>query len=219
MIDAFDAARDRGAGQPRRPRVVAQPGRARLPLDQALPPLHLGRPRADVRGRRRRGRRPQLGARDDRQGRARPARGADRDGGALRRGAAATRSASSSCTTTCCGSRRSATTTSRAARTRRSRRPAARASTSSCAATCTAATSRASRWRRRAARDPDGHRLVVASAGTATSSRGRKENAGVNFYNWVTVDADSFTVAERLFDAAAGTFQRGAPDDVHTRNR
>ena len=52
-----------------------------------------------------------------------------------------------------------------------------------------------------------GHRLVVASAGTATSSRGRAENAGANFYNWITVGPDAFSVAERRFDAGAGTFR------------
>ena len=54
--------------------------------------------------------------------------------------------------------------------------------------------------------DPDGHRIVVATAGTATSSRGRKENAGANLYNWITVGPDAFTVAERRFDPAAETF-------------
>ena len=57
------------------------------------------------------------------------------------------------------------------------------------------------------AADRDGHTLVVASAGTATSSRGRKENAGANFYNWVDVGADAFTVRERRFDAAAEAFR------------
>ena len=55
------------------------------------------------------------------------------------------------------------------------------------------------------ASDP-GHRIVVASAGTATSSRGRAENAGANFYNWVTVGAETFTVVERLFDPETGRF-------------
>ena len=55
-------------------------------------------------------------------------------------------------------------------------------------------------------RDPDGHRLVVASAGTATSSRGRAENAGANFYNWITVGPDTFAVSERQFDPEARTF-------------
>ncbi len=54
--------------------------------------------------------------------------------------------------------------------------------------------------------DADGHRLVVATAGTATSSRGRKENAGANLYNWITVEADTFTVEERRFDPDAETF-------------
>lgn len=54
--------------------------------------------------------------------------------------------------------------------------------------------------------DAGGHRIVVASAGTATSSRGRGENAGANFYNWVTVEATSFTVTERRFDPDTATF-------------
>ena len=58
----------------------------------------------------------------------------------------------------------------------------------------------------KSAADPDGHTLVVASAGTATSSRGRADNAGVNLYNWVTVEWGTFTVGERRFDPDAGTF-------------
>ncbi len=54
--------------------------------------------------------------------------------------------------------------------------------------------------------DPAGNRLVVATAGTATSSRGRKENAGANLYNWITVGPDAFTVEERRFDPDAETF-------------
>lgn len=45
-----------------------------------------------------------------------------------------------------------------------------------------------------------GHRLIVASAGTATSSRGRAENKATNFYNWVEVEPESFSVEERRFD-------------------
>ena len=52
-----------------------------------------------------------------------------------------------------------------------------------------------------------GHRAVIASAGTATSSRGRGADRDVNFYNWVTVGADRFTVQERRFDAGAGRFE------------
>ncbi|HEX8299552.1 MAG TPA: metallophosphoesterase [Rubricoccaceae bacterium] len=66
--------------------------------------------------------------------------------------------------------------------------------------------------------DADGHRLVVASAGTATSSRGRAENAGANFYNWVTVDRDSFTVTERQFDPETGFFTE-ARAATFVRNR
>ena len=55
-------------------------------------------------------------------------------------------------------------------------------------------------------RDPDGHTLVIASAGTATSNRGRGDNANVNFYNWVEVGPDAFTVRERRFDAAMSRF-------------
>ena len=54
--------------------------------------------------------------------------------------------------------------------------------------------------------DPAGHHLVIASAGTATSNRGRAENANVNFYNWIDVEAETFTVRERRFDAGAGAF-------------
>jgi len=54
--------------------------------------------------------------------------------------------------------------------------------------------------------DGDGHRLVIASAGTATSSRGRRENRGVNFYNWVEVGPEQFTVRERRFDVETGRF-------------
>ena len=53
---------------------------------------------------------------------------------------------------------------------------------------------------------PDGHRLVVASAGTATSSRGRGEDRAVNFYNWITVEADLFAIEERRFDPAEERF-------------
>lgn len=57
------------------------------------------------------------------------------------------------------------------------------------------------------AADSDGHQLVIASAGTATSSRGRGTNRGANWYNWVMVNDDSFTVHERLFDLEAGVFE------------
>ena len=57
------------------------------------------------------------------------------------------------------------------------------------------------------AADPDGHTVVIASAGTATSSRGRGTDAGVNFYNWVRVGPDAFTVCERRFDPASGAFR------------
>ena len=50
------------------------------------------------------------------------------------------------------------------------------------------------------------HRLVIASAGTATSNRGRGIDANVNFYNWVRVEPDRFTVCERRYDAAAQRF-------------
>ena len=53
---------------------------------------------------------------------------------------------------------------------------------------------------------PRSHRLVVASAGTATSSRGRGTNRNVNFYNWITVAADGFTVEERCFNPTTGRF-------------
>jgi 3',5'-cyclic AMP phosphodiesterase CpdA len=55
--------------------------------------------------------------------------------------------------------------------------------------------------------DPDGHRVVIASAGTATSTRGRGHDRKVNFYNWITVDAQRFVVHERRFDPAQGRFE------------
>lgn len=58
-----------------------------------------------------------------------------------------------------------------------------------------------------------GHALVVASAGTATSSRGRAENKATNFYNWIDVEEEAFTVHERRFDPASGVFvsERSTP--------
>ena len=64
--------------------------------------------------------------------------------------------------------------------------------------------------------DPDGHRVVIASAGTATSSRGRGPDRDVNFYNWVTVGEERFTIQERRFDAGAGAF---APEREATFER
>lgn len=52
----------------------------------------------------------------------------------------------------------------------------------------------------------DAHTVVIASAGTATSSRGRGDNAGVNFYNWITVGPRQFSVSERQFDPSSGHF-------------
>ena len=63
-----------------------------------------------------------------------------------------------------------------------------------------------------------GHRTVIASAGTATSSRGRGADRDVNFYNWVTVEADRFTVQERRFDPGAGRFE-GARETAFDRDR
>lgn len=51
-----------------------------------------------------------------------------------------------------------------------------------------------------------GHRLVIASAGTATSNRGRGTDRGVNFYNWVEVGPDRFSVCERQFSPDSGRF-------------
>lgn len=53
----------------------------------------------------------------------------------------------------------------------------------------------------------DAYRVVIASAGTATSSRGRGDNRNVNFYNWITVEADRFVVQERQFDPEVGRFE------------
>ena len=69
-----------------------------------------------------------------------------------------------------------------------------------------------------AAADPDGHRVVIASAGTATSSRGRGADRDVNFYNWITVGAERFTVQERRFDAASGRFE-GVRETTFDRDR
>lgn len=55
-------------------------------------------------------------------------------------------------------------------------------------------------------KDADGHRVVIASAGTATSNRGRGTDRNVNFYNWINVGAETFTVCERQFDLEAGRF-------------
>ena len=52
----------------------------------------------------------------------------------------------------------------------------------------------------------DGHRVVIASAGTATSNRGRGTDRGVNFYNWVEVGPERFSVCERQFDPDTGRF-------------
>jgi 3',5'-cyclic AMP phosphodiesterase CpdA len=52
-----------------------------------------------------------------------------------------------------------------------------------------------------------GHRLVIASAGTATSNRGRGTDRGVNFYNWIEIGADQFSVCERQFDPDTGRFE------------
>ncbi len=55
--------------------------------------------------------------------------------------------------------------------------------------------------------NPDGHRTVIASAGTATSNRGRGSNRNVNFYNWIDIGVDQFTVQERRFDSDAAAFR------------
>ena len=52
----------------------------------------------------------------------------------------------------------------------------------------------------------EGHRLVIASAGTATSNRGRGTDRGVNFYNWVEVGDERFSVCERQFEPDTGRF-------------
>ena len=48
---------------------------------------------------------------------------------------------------------------------------------------------------------------MIASAGTATSSRGRGVDRDVNFYNWVRIEDETFTVEERRFDAEAVAFR------------
>ncbi len=55
--------------------------------------------------------------------------------------------------------------------------------------------------------DQAGHRVVIASAGTATSNRGRGSNRNVNFYNWIDVEADRFTVSERRFQPETRSFR------------
>ena len=52
-----------------------------------------------------------------------------------------------------------------------------------------------------------GHQLVVASAGTATSSRGRAENKATNFYNWIEITPEQFSIQERRFDPESATFE------------
>lgn len=52
----------------------------------------------------------------------------------------------------------------------------------------------------------EGDSLVIASAGTATSTRGRGSNRGVNFYNWIEVGPERFSVCERRFDPDTGRF-------------
>jgi 3',5'-cyclic AMP phosphodiesterase CpdA len=52
---------------------------------------------------------------------------------------------------------------------------------------------------------PGEPRIVIASAGTTTSNRYRQPTGPVNFYNVVTVDADTFSVEERRY----------VPDDNH----
>ena len=52
---------------------------------------------------------------------------------------------------------------------------------------------------------PGEPRIVIASAGTTTSNRYRQPTGPVNFYNVVTVDADTFSVEERRY----------VPDDDH----
>ncbi len=47
---------------------------------------------------------------------------------------------------------------------------------------------------------PETHRVVIASAGTSTSSRGRRKHRMTNFYNIITIDADSFIVEERRYE-------------------
>ena len=47
---------------------------------------------------------------------------------------------------------------------------------------------------------------MIASAGTATSNRGRGADQDVNFYNWIRVEEDSFSIEERRFDPVTATF-------------
>lgn len=53
---------------------------------------------------------------------------------------------------------------------------------------------------------PGKHRVIVASAGTATSSRGRGSNRSTNFYNYIIVAENHFSIEERRYDPEAGRF-------------
>lgn len=53
---------------------------------------------------------------------------------------------------------------------------------------------------------PDVHRVIVVSAGTATSDRGRRVNRKCNFFNFITVNEDSYEVEERQFDPSTAKF-------------
>lgn len=53
---------------------------------------------------------------------------------------------------------------------------------------------------------PGEHRLVVASAGTATSNRWRLPTGATNFYNLVTIDQETFEIAERRYVPDEGQF-------------
>ncbi|NNF59302.1 MAG: metallophosphoesterase [Rhodothermaceae bacterium] len=63
--------------------------------------------------------------------------------------------------------------------------------------------------------DPAGHSLVIASAGTATSSRGRGQDREVNFYNWITVEAERFIIEERRFEREEHAFAEARTTAFH----
>lgn len=55
---------------------------------------------------------------------------------------------------------------------------------------------------------PRERRVVVASAGTATSNRWRTPQRATNFYNRITIGAETFEIEERRYDPSQDRFLR-----------
>lgn len=51
-----------------------------------------------------------------------------------------------------------------------------------------------------------GQTVVIASAGTATSDRGRKWDSAKNYYNLITVKADTFDINQRCYNPIEKTY-------------